>query len=126
MAQQLTLGDHFAGVGQQFGQQAKLYWRQVQVFAIAQHPAVDQIDGDFGKTDQRAFLLAAGVAAQGNPHPRQQFADAKGLAEIVVRPGVQCGDFVLFGIARRENDHRNGAPLPQIADIAQPVAVRQP
>ena len=122
----MTLGDHLAGVGQQFGQQTELYRRQVQIFTLTQYPAVDQIDGDFGEADQRTFLQATGMTAQRDPHARQQFADTKRLAEVVVCPGVERGDFVFLRIACRQHDHGNGAPLPQIADIVQPVAVRQP
>ncbi|MNT60038.1 hypothetical protein D3C72_1975950 [compost metagenome] len=51
------------------------------------------------------------MAAQGDSHAGQQFADAKRFAEIVIRPGVQRGNFVFFGITRRQHNHRNGAPL---------------
>ncbi|MNN83478.1 hypothetical protein D3C81_2005210 [compost metagenome] len=47
VAKKLPLGQHLAGVGQQLGQQSKLYWRQMQIFPLAQHPAINQIYGDF-------------------------------------------------------------------------------
>jgi len=46
LIEQLALGQHFAGVGEQGGQQPEFDWRQMQFLLVAYDLAVDQIHGN--------------------------------------------------------------------------------
>src|SRR5581483_8567512 len=53
-------------------------------------------------------------AAQGDPHARQHFFNAKGLGDVVIGPQVERFDLVAFGILHRKHDNwhvRRGSHL---------------
>lgn len=98
---------HAAAMLRQMHQQAVFDGCQVQCVAGVGDAALDQIHHHVAKRNLRRAIGGAILpAAQLRAHARQQLAGAKGLDQVVVGPGVQRGDLVLFAAARRQHDHR--------------------
>jgi hypothetical protein len=58
--------------------------------------------------------------------PRQQLSSAKRLGHVVVRPGAQAPNLLLFGAARGEHQHRQmGTCQTELAADLDPVPARQ-
>jgi len=54
-----------------------------------------------------------------------QFANAKRLTQIIIRSGIQRGDFVALFAACGKHNHRHRAPLAQVADKLNPITIGQ-
>jgi hypothetical protein len=53
------------------------------------------------------------VAAQRSAHAGQQFLNAKGLGNVIVRTGIQGHHLVAFRIAHGQHDYGSGGKVPQ-------------
>src|SRR4029079_15379648 len=60
-----------------------------------------------------------------HPEAREELADREGLADVVIRAGVERGHLVAFLPSGREHDDRHLAPLAQAADHLEAVDVWQ-
>ena len=123
LIEQLPLGQHLAGIIEQYRQQAKFNRRQVDLLLAAYDAAGGDINVNIGKTHPRFVGLGAGMAAHRHPQPRLQLANTKGFTEIVIGTGVKRGDFVLLLGARRQHDNRHLAPLANLANKRVAVTI---
>ena len=55
-----------------------------------------------------------------------QFANAKGFNQIVIGTGIQRGDFIRLFSTGREHENRHLAPLTNLTNKIDAVAIRQP
>ncbi len=88
-------------------QQAKLRSGELDVDAIAAHALAAFIQLQACSFQSWLVGQAAGTAQQGL-NAQLQFLGVKGLAEVVVRPGLQTFDAFRPRPARREDQHRRG------------------
>ncbi len=76
----------------------------------------DQVaDGDLPRAGD------AGDAAKQRPRPRLKLGSIERLGDVIVRPGVEEGDFLFFGVASGEHEDRSAGPF---ADLATHVGAR--
>ncbi len=125
LIEQLALRQHLAGAGEQGGQQPEFNRRQVQFLLVAHDLTIDQIHRDVRKANERGFLLGGAETAQRHPNPCQQLADAERFGEVIIGAGVQRVYLVLLVGTGGQHDNRNRAPLAQIPDVINTVAVGQ-
>jgi len=64
--------------------------------------------------------------AQGGADPREQFADAERLVDVVVRPTVESRDLVGLAVAGGDHDHRDLAEAAQPGQHVLAIDVGQP
>src|SRR5580693_1219996 len=123
-AQDLTMREHLAGIGDQQGQQTVFNRSQVYRLPTFVDGAQAQIDLDVAELENGAESRAGIPApARSGAHPRQQFSDAERFGQIVVRAGVQGLDLILLADPGRQYDHGYTRPSAQIAQQFHAVAV---
>ena len=75
----------------------------MHVLAGYAHEALVQIDLDAAEAQRWAFRhCRGGRTPERRANPRQKFADAERLRDVIVRAEVQSGDFVVLLPARRK------------------------
>lgn len=91
---------------------------------IHAHVAANGVEGEIAGLEGNAQCVA--WPAQQRPDAGHQFDHGKRLDQVIVGPGIQTGDAVLYGIAGSQNEHGDGAPAaPHRGEQLEPVAVRQ-
>ena len=80
------------------------------------------VDRLLGASRKRALAVEA---TQRHAHARKQLLYGERLHQIIVGTGIEGRHFVGILEARGQHDHRQRRPLPQRADNAHAVAVRQ-
>src|SRR5471032_1147457 len=101
---QLVARQHDAGPRDQRLQHGPFARRQADQIAADEHLARLRIDAHAIVFEHR--LGAAGRTAQQRADARQQFIEVIRFQHIVVGAGIEAGDALLLGVARRRHQHR--------------------
>ena len=81
--------------------------REMDRFALLTDLAALDIELDITDHDHSlVFVLRRAGTPNSCADARHQFTDVEGLGNIVVRPGVQCLDFVFLAVANCDHDNR--------------------
>ncbi len=59
-------------------------------------------------------------------HSSEQLIDSERLGDIIVGAQVECGDFRLFLLARRQHENRDSGPLADLTNNLGPVHIGKP
>ncbi|GAR87785.1 hypothetical protein NGUA21_01927 [Salmonella enterica] len=84
-----------------------------------------EIDRHAGKADDRIGARAGGVPSQRDAQTRLQLANAEWLAQVIISSGVKRGNLIAFFAAGGKDNHRYCAPLTQVTNKIDSVAIRQ-
>ena len=83
--------------------------------------------GSLGAGDVQWMTAGRGILhqemPQGDPQAGQQFANSKGLGEIVIGTGVECRNLVGLLPPRRENNDRHPRPAAEFGDYFEPADI---
>ncbi len=124
LLQQHGAGHRLTGVAHHEFQQLEFARLQVDLLALAQHPAVDQVHlqvADLQDGLHRAGLMAAGQRLD----PGAELGEGIGLDQVVVAAGLQARHAVVDLSQGREHQHRRAvAVAAQGLDHRQAVHAR--
>src|SRR6478672_442068 len=98
----LGAGDDAAGVPHEVLEQRVLLRGEVDLALTTTGRVTPRIDDEVG--DGELGLKDVAAAPDESAEPREELAEVEGLGEIVVGAGVEAGDLVVDGIARREHE----------------------
>ena len=123
--QYLGVGKYLAGMGNEQAQQVVLCRCQLYLKTICKDTAHGKIDREFVACENRFVRMFQGTP-QRCPDTCQQFADAKGLGKIVIRPCIKGSHLIIFPLPDREDDYGYVRPFPYAPDDLDTIHVRQP
>ena len=83
---------------------------------------MEQIENEVAKGKHRLGLRPRGVP-KGNPYAREELPHAERLRDVIVRPGVQCLDLVLFVFPDGQDDDGDRGPFPEAPDDLRAVEI---
>src|SRR6478752_8083707 len=92
--EQLALADEASGVADQGLDQVPLGGGEAVLDAVTVHLLGDEVDRERVRLDRRLLFWSGERATDGGPEARQQLVHAERLRDVVVGPGVECGDLV--------------------------------
>src|SRR4030042_5305149 len=108
-------------------QQVEFLWSEAQLPACLLDPARLEVNPESAAVQHRWIRFRGrGKAPHRGPDPGEQFRYAKGLADVVVRPGIQCLALVLLAVSDGHDDNRGvrgGADLATSLQAADPGEV---
>ena len=81
-------------VVEQHSEQTKLDGREMDLFFSARDSSRGKVDANVAKSMHRVGRRCCTVSTQGHAKPGLQFANAKRFDQVIIRPGVQRGDFI--------------------------------
>ena len=125
MVEQLGTSEHAARVEHEVAQQPELGRRQLDELAAAADLVGVLVEGEIGEREDRVHRRRPGAAKYG-ADPRGQFLQTERLRYVVVAADGEPGDFVLRGVPRGQEDHRDAVLVPaEPADDLETVDVGQ-
>ena len=117
-AEDLAVREDAAGMTDEEREQRPLGGGEFYVRAVARDRSRDEIDDKSFVRKDGAFFARLGAALRG-AEAGQELGGAEWLGHVIVGAGIERGDFVLLGIAHREDDDRRLAPFAQAAEHRQ-------
>lgn len=121
---QLSAREHAAGLAHQDLQQHQFAWRKLEPLRAAVNIVRCQIEREIAYPQLHYWLLRIPAAKRANA--RQQFADGKGLGQIIVGSELQTSYPVVDSAACGQQQYTAGEMLrPQASQHFEPVDSRQ-
>lgn len=115
LAEDLPVRHNFAAVLHEEAEEGVLFCGEVDFLAGTADGARGKVDFDGADAHDGGF--GGGLdAAQDGTDTREEFASAEWFGEIVVGPGVEGFDFIVFAGAHREHEHGDVAPFAEAAE----------
>ena len=118
-----------ACIGHEIVEQIEFLDGEFTGLALSGHPVFLQVQGNVSADQQVPVLgLLPAAPAEDGLDPAQQFHDAEGFGDIIVRPGIQSGDHVVFTGPGGEHDYgqtAGGLAVPELLQDVQAAFSRQ-
>src|SRR6476659_5760791 len=121
---QLPTAQYRARAMQQRDEQGELVARQLEQHAAKADAMAFLVDVECADVTP-GFAIGSAHPPQPGAHARNELAWRKWLGDIIIRAQLETDDPVDLVGARREEDHRNVAELPQFPADVEPAHVRQ-
>src|SRR5215472_832423 len=127
LSEELLAREELACVAGQRREQSILDGREVHLLSLDQDPSLAEVHLKLTGLEHGLVLgaLRPLSSTEGGPDAREELADAEGLAEVVVRAGVESSNLGGLLLARGDDYERHARPGAQPPDDLQTIHVRQ-
>src|SRR5262249_31382364 len=109
--QQTIAAERLSGMTEKIFQQLEFLAGEFDLFAAATDLVAAEVDFDIAKSVAVLFLRKSLGAPQNGFHAGQQFANGKGLGNVVISAELEANHLVHFLTARGQHDDRNRGAL---------------
>jgi hypothetical protein len=108
----------------QFGDHGEFLRGEMDLLCAAGHPAIEQIECHAASGEAGASAIGADPSAQRGADPGEHFLGIERLGDVIVGAEIERGDFLLGGVARRDDQQCGTGSLDQRHQL-EPVAIGQ-
>ena len=123
LLEDLAMGQDLAGMSHQQPQKVILGWGKLNLSSLGDYPSVFKINFKTVHSVDRLRRFLNGFS-EGDTHPRQQLSNSEGLGNVIISPGIQGCDLLIFAVPDRQYDYRRLRPFSQPAEHFNPIHIR--